>query len=415
MFLHAAEPLAPHDLWSAWSLEPGVVIPLALAAAVYARGVHAWRERSTRNFERTKREAQFFAAGLATLAFALMSPVHRAGSVLFTAHMVQHELLMAVAAPLLVLGRPGVAFLWGLPESVRKQVGSLATARAPRAAWTALTTPSVAFLLHGAAIWIWHAPLYYDASVTSEGVHTAQHLSFLGTALLFWWAVFFGRGHRKSHGTVILWLFATAVHTSLLGALLTGAEAPWYHAYDDAFTSSWGLTALDDQQLGGIIMWVPGGVVYIVAALYLVLGFIRESAERAKQRDGVRATLARMARGSATLILVLLISACSDHDTQWAAEMTGGSPVRGAEAMRSYGCQSCHTIPGIRGAQALVGPPLSGIASRSYIAGVMSNTPAHMIEWLRNPPAVDSKTAMPNMNVTERDARDMAAYLYTLR
>jgi cytochrome c2 len=95
--------------------------------------------------------------------------------------------------------------------------------------------------------------------------------------------------------------------------------------------------------------------------------------------------------------------------------MTGGTPARGREAIRSYGCQSCHTIPGVTGAKALVGPPLTGIASRSYIAGVMSNTPQHMIEWLRNPPGIDSKTAMPNMNVTERDARDIAAYLYTLR
>jgi cytochrome c2 len=115
------------------------------------------------------------------------------------------------------------------------------------------------------------------------------------------------------------------------------------------------------------------------------------------------------------MLLLSISSGCTNHDTQWAAEMTGGTPSRGKQAMRSYGCQSCHTIPGVAGAKALVGPPLKGIASRSYIAGVLSNTPDHMIEWLRNPPAVDSKTAMPNMNVTERDARDMAAYLYTLR
>jgi cytochrome c2 len=98
-----------------------------------------------------------------------------------------------------------------------------------------------------------------------------------------------------------------------------------------------------------------------------------------------------------------------------AGELTGGNPHRGAEAMRRYGCQSCHSIPGISGANALVGPPLGGIASRSFIAGVLVNNPSNMITWLRNPPAVDSKTAMPNMGVTEKDARDMSAYLYTLR
>jgi cytochrome c2 len=195
------------------------------------------------------------------------------------------------------------------------------------------------------------------------------------------------------------------------------SERPWYSAYHDASTIAWGLTTLEDQQLGGIIMWVPAGLVYTIAAAFLVLRWIRESGERANARDRARSTAAagRFASGAALVIVALLLSACADHDRQWAAEMTGGNSARGETAIRSYGCQSCHTIPGIRGTRALVGPPLAGIASRSYIAGVMSNTPTHMIEWLRDPPKIDSLTAMPNMNVTERDARDIAAYLYTLR
>jgi cytochrome c oxidase assembly factor CtaG/cytochrome c2 len=415
MLLHAGAPLAPHDAWKAWSFEPGVVIPLALTAVVYVRGARESRKRSTRNEVALGREMWFFIAGFSVLALALMSPLHQIGGALFSAHMVQHELLMAIAAPLLVLGRPAVPMLWGLPGSVRKPVGKVFTTGLLRGAWRFLTLPLVAFLLHAAAIWVWHAPSLYDASVTNELVHTAQHLSFLGTALLFWWSVFHGRGNRKSDGSAILWLFATAVHTSLLGALMTGSDSPWYAAYHDSTTMQWGLTTLADQQLGGIVMWVPGGVVYMIAALYLVLGFMRESGERVKKSDRARRAATAIARGSAALIALILIAGCDNHDTQWAAEMTGGNPQRGAEAMRSYGCQSCHSIPGITGAHALVGPPLAGIASRSYIAGVMSNTPTHMIEWLRNPPAIDSKTAMPNMHVSERDARDIAAYLYTLR
>ena len=415
MLLHAGAPLAPHDAWKAWSFEPGVVIPLALTAVVYARGARESLVRSTRNEVALTRDMKFFIAGFMILALALMSPLHQIGGALFSAHMVQHELLMAIAAPLLVRGRPAVPLLWGLPESLRKPVGRASTTPLLSAAWQLLTMPLVAFVLHAAAIWIWHAPSLYDASVTNELVHTAQHLSFLITALLFWWSVFHGRGNRKSDGSAVLWLFATAVHTSLLGALMTGSDSPWYAAYHDSATMQWGLTTLADQQLGGIVMWVPGGVVYMIVALYLVLGFIRESGERVKERDRSRRTAAVIARGSAALIALILIAGCVNRDTQWAAEMTGGNPERGAEAMRSYGCQSCHSIPGVTGAHALVGPPLAGIASRSYIAGVMSNTPTHMIEWLRNPPAIDSKTAMPNMHVSERDARDMAAYLYTLR
>ena len=95
--------------------------------------------------------------------------------------------------------------------------------------------------------------------------------------------------------------------------------------------------------------------------------------------------------------------------------MTGGDPARGKTAINRYGCVACHQIPGVSGAQGLVGPPLDGVARRSYIGGVLSNTPENMIRWIQNPQAVDQKTAMPNLGVTEAEARDVAAYLYTLR
>jgi cytochrome c2 len=274
-----------------------------------------------------------------------------------------------------------------------------------------------AFLLHGAAIWIWHAPALYDASVTNELVHTLQHASFLGTALLFWWAVFPLHGARAPRGESIIYLFFTAVHTTLLGALLTFSDVSLYAAYSDALAAPWGLTAITDQELGGLIMWIPGSVVYVAAALLLMLQSLRLAADRADKRDHLRRgmTARKVVGSAAAMVALFMMSACSNRDVRWAAEMTHGTPSRGHDAMRRYGCQSCHSIPGVAGANALVGPPLAGIASRSYIAGVLSNTPDHMIEWLKNPPKVDSMTAMPNMNVTDRDARDIAAYLYTLR
>jgi len=95
--------------------------------------------------------------------------------------------------------------------------------------------------------------------------------------------------------------------------------------------------------------------------------------------------------------------------------MVGGDASRGAAAIRKYGCPSCHAIPGIREARARVGPPLEGIAGRSYIGGVISNSPEHMMQWIQNPQGIDNKSAMPNLGVTERDARDIATYLYTLK
>ncbi|HEX2723697.1 MAG TPA: cytochrome c oxidase assembly protein, partial [Gemmatimonadaceae bacterium] len=282
--------------------------------------------------------------------------------------------------------------------------------------WKSLSSPGGAWLLHGAAIWVWHIPSLYDASVTREGVHVAQHASFMITALLFWWSVLEGSRRASRSGLALVALFTTALHTTLLGALLSTASSPLYSSYDSAGTGFWGLTPLEDQQLGGIIMWVPGGLAYLVAGLFIFLGWMRRSGERAVKAESARRQLRDSAVLPAMLVIVMAIfSGCSTNNAQSAAELTGGNPGHGHDAIRRYGCQSCHTIPGVTGAVALVGPNLDGVANRAYIAGVLTNTPQHMIEWIRNPPALDSKTAMPNLNVTEKDARDMAAYLYTLR
>ena len=114
-------------------------------------------------------------------------------------------------------------------------------------------------------------------------------------------------------------------------------------------------------------------------------------------------------------IVFLALASCSQSTEREAAAMTGGDPVRGRAAISRYGCSTCHTIPGVSGANGLVGPPLSQIASRSYIAGVLPNTPDNMIRWIENPPQVDGLTAMPYLGVSEGDARDIAGYLYTLK
>ena len=120
----------------------------------------------------------------------------------------------------------------------------------------------------------------------------------------------------------------------------------------------------------------------------------------------------------ALLACAPVLSACDgtrEAAAREAAAMTGGDPARGPDLMRKYGCQTCHTIPGVAGADGLVGPPLAGIASRSYIGGVLPNAPDNMLRWIRDPKAIDPLTAMPNTGVTASDARHITAYLYTLR
>src|SRR5436853_898419 len=131
---------------------------------------------------------------------------------------------------------------------------------------------------------------------------------------------------------------------------------------------------------------------------------------RLKIRDAIKLCLACV-----LLFIFLALTSCNQNAEREAAAMTGGNPARGREVISRYGCSTCHTIPGVNGAEGLVGPPLTQIASRSYIAGVMPNTPDNMIRWIENPPQVDGLTAMPNLGVNEQDARDIAGYLYTLK
>ena len=115
------------------------------------------------------------------------------------------------------------------------------------------------------------------------------------------------------------------------------------------------------------------------------------------------------------LLVLCCVTACTDSKRDAIALTRGGSPTRGQELIRSYGCGACHTIPHVAGARSTVGSDLGGIAGRAYIAGVLPNTPENMMRWLMNPPAIDDKTAMPNLHIGAVEARDMAAYLYTLR
>ena len=225
-------------------------------------------------------EVACFVAGWLALIIALVSPLHPWGSVLFSAHMTQHELLMLVAAPLLVLGRPMIPFLWAFPKTTARRLSAWTKATPWQRTWRAITAPFVAWMIHAVALWGWHVPFLFQATLESEWIHALQHASFFGSALLFWWAILQGRERAAGSGAAVLYLFTTALHSSLLGALLTFARSVWYPIYNGA-TLSWGLTPLEDQQLGGLIMWVPAGAVYIVAALALFAGWLRESGNRA--------------------------------------------------------------------------------------------------------------------------------------
>ena len=406
---HTGRSLQPHDLWNAWSFEPLVVLGLLLSGGLYLGGLKRLWAREIGVGIRRWEAAAFTSGWLATVA-ALVSPLHALGGVLFSAHMTQHELLISVSAPLMILGRPLIPFLWALPQSWRRKLGNWSSWDGVSGAWRVLSMPPVAFSLHAIALWAWHLPGPYQSTLNSELMHSLQHLSFLGTALLFWWTVFKVRGSELGYGAAVFYLFATALQTGALGALLTFSSHLWYPAYA-ATTGPWGLSPLEDQQLGGLIMWIPGSVPYVIAGLYVFARWLRAAEARAVRRESALFA----ARALTVLIAVIALSSCDRASGDNGMQLSDSDPGRGRTAIRKYGCGSCHTISGVTGAAGLVGPPLSGIAQRVYIAGVLPNEPDNMIKWIENPQAVDPKTAMPYMAVTPRDARDIAAYLYTLR
>ncbi len=275
LLAHAGAPVEPHDLWRSWEFTPGVIFPLLITAVLYARG-------SRRPWSASRFQSASFWSGWIILFISLASPLHTLGESLFSAHMLQHELLMLCAAPLLVFSRPLVPLLWGLPLSWRRAAGQFTKMRLVQQSWPELTRPLTAWWIHAAALWLWHAPPLFEATLRSDSIHAAQHASFLGSALLFWWSLFYARG-RAGHGLGVLYIFTTAVHTSILGALLTFAPHLWYGAYGIR-TAAWGLSPLEDQQIGGLIMWVPGGVVYIGVGLTLFAAWLQGSGVRPDSR-----------------------------------------------------------------------------------------------------------------------------------
>lgn len=281
LFAHGVAAHVTEGLWHRWTWEPMTLVLLLLSGALYAAGLaNLWRRAGRDRGLRTWQAAAFY-AGLFSLAAALLSPVAWLSEILFSVHMTQHEILMLISAPLLVFGRPLQALTWALPSRSRTAVVRTVTRPPIAAAWHSLTGPTAAFVLHAAAIWVWHAPRLYEAALRSSGIHALQHLSFVSTACLFWWGMVQGRYGRAGYGLGVLYVFLTAIHTSVLGALLTVAPWLWYQSYATA-AARWQIDAIGDQQLAGLLMWVPSGIAFIVFGLGLMAAWLGESERRAQ-------------------------------------------------------------------------------------------------------------------------------------
>jgi putative membrane protein len=271
LLAHPGQPPAPHDLWSAWSLHPVLLGGLLLAGWAYRRGQRRGPRRPA-----DRRRAWCFAAALAALGLALLSPLDALSSALASAHMVQHLLLLLVAAPLLALSAPSGAILRGSPLAVRRASGRWRRRLGlTHANLRPLRHPVTVSLGSVAVLWFWHAAAPYDAALDSEPLHLLEHASFLVTAVLFWHVVVGDRGAARVPGGLgVLLVFAMAMQSVFLSVLLTFARTPWYSRYATT-TAPWGLDPLTDQQLAGALMWIPAGGLYLLVALALLVSWIQ--------------------------------------------------------------------------------------------------------------------------------------------
>jgi cytochrome c oxidase assembly factor CtaG len=243
-------------LLTAWTWEPSVLLGCAALLAVYM-----WAVRG-----RLTGRSLLFLVGVLVLALALLSPIDTLGDgYLFSAHMIQHLLLVLVAAPLLLMGVPTEVYERALAHKPVRSVERV------------LGNPLLAWFLMTATLWVWHIPALYDGALRNEGVHIFQHMTFLAAAAIFWWPIVTPVPEHRMHAVVgIAYLFTQGVSNTVLGIWLTFAPAGLYPFYLNPpdvlgilppIRQQWGLTPEADQAFGGLFMWAPSGVIYLGAIL----------------------------------------------------------------------------------------------------------------------------------------------------
>jgi putative membrane protein len=245
-----------------WNWNPLILASLGLAVYGYIRGLLRLNSAARARLFGGLRYAAF-TAGIVTLFSALISPFDTLDDQLFSAHMVQHLVLLMIAPPLLILGRPALACFWAFPLPGRRAIGRVWIRSGLKHAVDLVMSPIFVWLLCSAALWFWHLPGPYGWALGSESVHAFEHVCFFLTSLMFWSLVLEPLGRRRmDYGSTLLFVATFGVQTGLLGALLTFAGRPLYAAHLST-TAAWGLTPLEDQQLAGLIMWIPASLIHL--------------------------------------------------------------------------------------------------------------------------------------------------------
>ena len=286
MLLHGDVPIP-------WAKAPAVVAGIAIAAVVYARGWRTYQRRLPARASPWRLVA--FLGGLGCLWVALASSIDAVADVRLSAHMVQHILLLTCAPALILLGHPLLPLIRGLPGPLRrKMIAPLARQRWLRRAWHGLTHPVAALLLSSVIFWLWHVPGPFQLALRVPVVHLVEHASFFVGGLLFWWPVVqpWPSRPRWPAGAMIPYLLVADVQNTVLAAVLTFADRVLYPFYE-AVRPGAGATALGDQVLAGVLMWVPMSLAYLVPAALLTIQLLSPSSSTARMSDPHRRALAK--------------------------------------------------------------------------------------------------------------------------
>lgn len=259
-----------------WSFEPAVLLGLVFVGTAYARGLQLLHRRGRLWRTVGRRHIASFALGLFTIVLALESPIDALSNDLFSIHMAQHLLLLMVAPPLLLLGKPFPVLLVGAPHDLVHEA-TLLHARTPwlRGLTRWLVSPVVAWAVYIGDFFLWHLPVLYQLALQYESVHVLEHLCFLSTALLFWWVVIepLPGPPRRHYALRMLYVWLPTFPNTALGAVFALTSSPWYPIYA-LRPRPWNISVIDDQHLGGVVMWFGGGMMYVLAAAVLFFAML---------------------------------------------------------------------------------------------------------------------------------------------
>ena len=276
-----------------WNWRPEVIIVLGLAAGLYIRGWVLLRRR-TKSHKRKRRAGQpysltavwrliFYLSGIFVIGVALLSPIDVLGGQLFFMHMIQHLLLIMIAPALLLIANPMAVTLWGMPRNVRKSVGKglsfILNSDSKYRGWIrTATSPGIVWLMWVIVIVGWHDPGMYNWALESESAHNLEHITFFIVSMLYWWLVI-GAGPRihKQFSLIgrIAFVILAIPPNMLTGMVIAFTPTPQYTYYLNV-PRIWNVDVLTDQMWSGVIMWVPGSMMFIIAALVLIAELLGE-------------------------------------------------------------------------------------------------------------------------------------------